>query len=127
MGVISMDELVALESKVWDALRTGDASADLESRAEAFLGVYPSGFADRSDHADQLADGPTIAEFEIVCPHVVVLSGNDVLFAYRANFRRPGPASPRESMFVSSVWSQRAGHWVNVFSQDTPVETHIDV
>ena len=30
---------------------------------------------------------------------------------------------PAESMYISSLWSRRAGEWVNVFSQDTPVET----
>ncbi len=50
----------------------------------------------------------------------MVLSDAEVLLSYRAEFRRPGPRSQRETMFVSSLWSHRDGRWVNVFSQDTP-------
>jgi len=39
---------VALESRVWDALVRGDADADADLLATDFLGVYATGFADRS-------------------------------------------------------------------------------
>ncbi|MCP3939319.1 MAG: nuclear transport factor 2 family protein, partial [Actinomycetia bacterium] len=118
--VIEIGEVIELETAVWFALQRGDAEADTESLSEDFLGVYPTGFADRADHVGQLADGPTVAEFALLDPRLIVLSDTDVLLSYRAEFRRPGPGSQREIMFVSSLWSQRDGGWMNLFSQDTP-------
>ena len=122
-GDMDLDAFIELETEVWDALRRGDAEADARLLAEDFLGVYPSGFADRSDHAGQLANGPTVAEFELNDARLIVLSDNDVLLSYRADWRRfsARERSAAESMYVSSLWSRRAGGWVNVFSQDSPV------
>ncbi|MEY2521831.1 MAG: hypothetical protein QOJ66_396 [Ilumatobacteraceae bacterium] len=122
-GDMDLDTFVELETKVWDALRLGDAEADARLLAEDFLGVYPSGFAGRSDHAGQLANGPTVAEFVLNDARLMVLSDNHVLLAYRADLRRfsAGARAPAESMYISSLWSRRADGWVNVFSQDSPV------
>ncbi|WP_217901017.1 nuclear transport factor 2 family protein [Rhodococcus sp. 06-1474-1B] len=56
---------INLESRVWDALANGDADADLELLSADFVGVYPTGFANRADHVNQLADGPSIASYSI--------------------------------------------------------------
>jgi hypothetical protein len=119
---MDLDGCVELETKVWDALRRGDAEEDARLLAEDFVGVYPSGFADRSDHAGQLANGPTVADFELHHARLLVVSANDVLLSYRAEYHRlsNGQRGAAESMYVSSLWSQRSGRWVNVFSQDTP-------
>ncbi len=107
---------------MWDALRRGDVEEDNRLLADDFLGVYASGFADRSDHAGQLVNGPTVAEFQLRDARLTVLSDDDVLLSYRADYRRVTTfdQAPVESMYISSLWSQRAGSWVNVFSQDTP-------
>jgi hypothetical protein len=114
--------LTKLETEVWDALRRGDSDEDNRLLAEDFLGVYPTGFADRSDHVGQLADGPTVAEFELSEAQMMVLSDHEVMLSYRADWRRHGGdgGGGRQSTYVSSLWSQRDGRWVNVFSQDTP-------
>jgi hypothetical protein len=59
---------------------------------------------------------------------MMVISADDALLSYRADFRRPaGDASePVESMYISSLWSRRAGRWVNVFSQDSPRQYGVD-
>jgi hypothetical protein len=118
----SLELLIDLESQVWDALVRGDPDADRRLLADDFVGVYPTGFADRTDHADQLAGGPTISSFEIVEPRAVPLTPSSALLCYRARYRRArsGGESREEVMFVSSLWLERAGAWVNVFSQDTP-------
>ena len=122
-GDMDLGAFVELETKVWEALQLGDAEADARLLAEDFLGVYPSGFADRSAHAGQLASGPTVAEFELRDARLMVLSDNHVLLAYRADWRRVSARgrAPVESMYISSLWSRREGGWVNVFSQDSPV------
>jgi hypothetical protein len=122
---MDLDAFIELERNVWDALRRGDAAEDARLLAEDFLGVYPSGFADRSDHAAQLANGPTVADFELHEARMMVLTDNDVLLSYRADWHRltTGQRGARQSMYVSSLWSRRSGRWVNVFSQDSPADT----
>ncbi len=119
---LSIADFIRLETEVWYALVGGDAQADARLLSDDFLGVYPSGFADRSDHVGQLADGPTVAEFELSEERLVTLTNTVVLFSYRADFRRSrsAEASEREVMYVSSLWCLRNDSWVNVFSQDTP-------
>ena len=53
-GDMDLNAFIELETEVWDALRRGDAEADARLLAEDFLGVYPSGFAGRSDHAGRV-------------------------------------------------------------------------
>ena len=120
--MIEIDELIALETKVWVALQAGDQAADMDALADDFLGVYPSGFSDRADHVGQLDRGPTVSEFVLFDARILTLSDCDAVLAYRAEFRRPGSETEWETMFVSSVWSKRDDRWVNVFSQDTPAE-----
>lgn len=118
--MIELDELVALETQVWTALQTGNADADTALLAEDFVGVYPTGISDRAGHVDQLVQGPTVAEFELFDAQLIGVSPHDALLVYRAEYRRTGSGPDREAMFVSSLWSERDGRWVNIFSQDTP-------
>jgi hypothetical protein len=114
---------VDLETQVWDALARGDADADRALLASDFVGVYPTGFADRSDHANELADGPTMASFSITGSRLIRLSAAAVMLCYRADYRplRHGVAGvDDETMYISSLWTESEGRWTNIFSQDTP-------
>ncbi len=121
---MDLNTFIELETRVWEALRRGDAAEDARLLAEDFLGVYSTGFANRSDHAGQLANGPTVAEFELHDARLMVISDNDALLSYRAVWRRMtnGTVGAPESMHISSLWSRRSGEWLNVFSQDSPTE-----
>lgn len=112
--------LLEREHGVWRALVTGDAVADRQALSDDFLGVYPTGFAGRSDHVDQLAAGPTVAEYELTDARVVPVGADAALLVYHATFQRRG-RDDREQMYVSSLWCRRGDRWVNTFSQDTPV------
>ncbi len=118
----TLDFLISLETDVWDALVRGDAAADRALLAPDFLGVYPTGFAGRDDHADQLESGPSVDTYTITDARVVEVAVDTKLLSYRADYRRPGAMpGPMASMYVSSLWTMRDDRWVNVFSQDTPV------
>ena len=110
---------VELETRVWQALVDGDAEADQQYLSDDFLGVYPSGFAAREDHAGQLDDGPTVASYGLSQARFRRISDHAVMLSYRADFERPGD-STTIIWYVSSLWSRRDGGWVNTFSQDTP-------
>lgn len=115
-----VETLLELEHAVWRALVDGDPDADERCLSDDFVGVYPNGYADRSDHVSQLVDGPTVDEYELRDARVVAVTDHAALLVYRAVYRRPG-RKVREEMYVSSLWCRRAGRWVNTFSQDTPV------
>jgi hypothetical protein len=117
----ALSEILNLEKQVWMALVEGNAIADRALLSADFLGVYPTGFANRDDHVGQFADAPTMAEFELSDERLRVLTPDIVLLSYKADYLRPG-ATTREAMLISSLWERRNDVWVNSFSQDTPVQ-----
>jgi hypothetical protein len=114
-----IEQFIRLESEVWEALANGDGETDGRLLSDDFLGVYTVGFADRAAHVAQLADGPTVSEFSLGEARLMVLADDMVLLAYRAQFTRPGEDAA-EAVLISSIWREREGRWVNIFSQDTP-------
>jgi hypothetical protein len=118
--------LLGLETQVWDAICRGDAEADGRLLSEDFVGVYPTGFAGRAAHVAALANGPTIAEYALHDARMIVITERDAMLCYRADYRVPG-SDATASMYVSSLWSERDGEWVNTFSQDTSAAAHNDM
>ena len=114
-----IEQFIRLEREVWEALVNGDGEADGRLLSDDFLGVYTVGFADRAAHVAQLANGPTVSEFALGEARLMELSDDMVMLAYRAEFTRPGDDAT-ESVLISSIWCERDGRWVNIFSQDTP-------
>lgn len=110
---------VDLESRVWDALASGDVDADRNLLSDDFVGVSPTGFANRADHTGELTDGPTVASFTITDARLIDVSADSVMLCYRAVYQRLNE-SAGDVMFVSSLWVNRGGRWWNTFSQDTP-------
>ena len=113
-----LDGFLALETQVWEALVAGDPAADAALLTEDFLGVYPSGFAGRADHAGQLEAGPVMISYQLDSARLMVIGADHVLLSYRATYARVGGAG--EVMFISSLWQCIDGNWRNSFSQDTP-------
>lgn len=112
-------ELLQAEDRVWRALQAGDVAADAALLAPDFLGLYPSGYAGRADHAGQLAAGPTVASYAITQARALPLAEGLALLTYLASYHRPG-GGQAEQMWVSSLWRREAAGWINLFSQDTP-------
>jgi hypothetical protein len=111
---------VDLEAGVWDALVAGDSAADRSRLTADFLGVYPSGFADRDEHTEQLADGPTMTSYSIDEARTFDVSHDAVMLAYLATFVSAGESAEKQ-MYISSLWQRFDDEWLNTFSQDTPV------
>ncbi|UWQ73376.1 nuclear transport factor 2 family protein [Leisingera sp. M658] len=112
-------EILTLETKVWEALVSGDPEADGRMLSEDFLGVYPSGFSGKAGHCDQLKDGPVMAQFRLSDAQLRVITEQAVLLSYRARYRSSG-SSCWQVMLISSLWEKSASGWLNTFSQDTP-------
>ncbi|MCF6232233.1 MAG: nuclear transport factor 2 family protein [Rhodobacteraceae bacterium] len=116
------DAFLALETSVWQAMVTGDAKADTALLTADFLGVYPSGFAGRADHAGQLEHGPVMQMFHLDQARLTVITPDHVLLSYRATYRRIN--GPQEVMYITSLWQHTTDGWMNSFSQDTPATLH---
>ncbi|MCX7558537.1 nuclear transport factor 2 family protein [Sulfitobacter sp. F26204] len=108
------------EQQVWDALVSGDVSADETLLGDAFLGVYSDGFATKQDHSGQLANGAMVLGYDMHDIKVLPLGPEHALISYRACFRRSSN-DQNEVMFVSSIWQNDGDRWINIFSQDTPL------
>lgn len=115
-----LNDLTAMENRVWQALVEGDAQADAALLSKDFLGVYPDGFAGKTDHSGQLKEGPTVAHFTLSELRARAFGPSHALLSYRASFQRMGADAPEEVMFVTSVWQRAGASWINIFSQDTP-------
>jgi hypothetical protein len=114
-----LTEMEECETNVWEALLRGDMEADQAALHTRFLGVYPDGFASRSEHVQQLENGPTISSYKISEQKVLQLGRDLALFSYRADFTKPGH-NESEVAYVSSIWERHDTGWLNIFSQDTP-------
>lgn len=115
-----LEDILALEEKVWQALADGDPQADGQMLSEDFLGVYPSGFSDKAGHCGQLEAGPVMAEYRLSAAQLRCVSQDAVLLSYRADYR-PAGSEEWQAMLISSLWERQADGWINSFSQDTPL------
>jgi len=113
-----LEAFIALETQVWNALVSGDPVADAALLTADFLGVYPSGFAGRADHAGQLSNGPVMLSYDLDQARLRVIGADHALLSYRATYARVGGTS--EVMYITSLWQRIDGRWRNSFSQDTP-------
>jgi hypothetical protein len=110
-------KLKPYEIKVWEALVLGNKQADVTLLDQSFLGVYPTGFAGKAEHMQQLDNGPTIESYELSAFKVLHLSSDCGLLSYRADFIKKHQTL-YEAMYVSSIWQRRGEGWINLFSQD---------
>lgn len=114
-----LEEILSLETLVWQALVDGDSLADARMLTTDFLGVYPSGFSTKAEHCGQLSDGPVMKSFALSQPKLREISPSAVLLSYCADYQRTGSAN-KDVMYITSLWERGAGGWLNSFSQDTP-------
>lgn len=114
-----LEELKVCEISVWDAFVLGDGEADKAALDSAFLGVYSDGFACKSDHVQQLANGPSVDVYALSELKVIQMGSDHAVLSYRADFTRIAH-TVSEAMNVSSIWRRKGSSWTNIFSLDTP-------
>jgi hypothetical protein len=112
-----LDFFLALERKVWEALKAGDIACDRALLADDFLGVYDSGFGTKHEHVAQLHSGPVVADYSTEQARLKRLTPTLGLLSYKATWHDHHGAS--RAFFITSIWAERDGKWVNIFSQDT--------
>lgn len=109
------------ESAVWEALKEKDKSGDAALLANDFVGLYKDGFGSRAEHVAQIDDKYQLSEFRLDDVRVKLISEDVAIIMYRASCRATGSwaADCAKPMYISSIWVNRAGNWINIFSQDT--------
>ena len=118
MDINELNFFLELETKVWEALVTGDMQADASLLADDFLGVYSSGMAGKEEHAAQLEGGPTVADYSLSDARIVILAEDIFLLSYLARWRCTANGK-QEAMYITSIWKKIGEAWLNIFSQDT--------
>ena len=119
---------VAKEKEVWEALKNKDKAADARLLADDFVGLYGTGFATKADHINQMDDRYTLEVYKILDVKVIRLRPTMVLLLYKGTCKGTGEWAQvcARSDYISSLWVERDGQWLNLFSQDTIAETAAD-
>jgi len=95
MDTAMIEKFVDLETGVWEALLNGDGQADAALLSADFLGVYETGFSNRTEHAAMLGNGPIVLNYQIEDARLRVVTDKAVLLSYLACYTKPAdPASP---------------------------------
>ena len=108
--------ITSYEKQVWQALVSGDKTADAALLSDDFVGVYPDGFAKKADHTDQLNQGPTVQSYTLDGLRIMQLGTDHAVLSYHACFRRVGKTAD-EKMYVSSIWQREGSTWINILSR----------
>ncbi len=119
MDTKMIDKFVGLETRVWEALVDGDGVADTALLSDDFLGVYEAGFSNRTDHVAMLDNGPIVVTYRIEDARLQVVGDKAAMLSYLACYTKLADPAKQERMYVSSLWEQIDGRWLNTFSQDT--------
>lgn len=119
MNTEMIEKFVALETGVWEALVSGDGVADTALLSEDFLGVYETGFSNRTGHAAMLDNGSIVLKYRFEDARLRVVGDKAALLSYLACYTKPVDPAKEERMYVSSLWQEIDGQWINTISQDT--------
>lgn len=66
-----------------------------------------------------LDNGPIVLKFRIEEARLRVVGDKAALLSYLACYTKPADPAKQERMYVSSLWEETDGRWLNTFSQDT--------
>lgn len=113
------DEIVAKEREGLDALKTGDLEKFGRITSDKAIFVDAQGPATKAQVLANVA-GFTLSDYSMENMQYVRLSKKAGLISYKIHEK--GVSHGKEftaQAYVSSIWSQRSGEWVCLFSQET--------
>jgi hypothetical protein len=111
--------VMQMERKQWDLAKRKDKTAAASLMAEDFVDVGESGVVNRTKVLETFGQA-TINSFTLDQMQAVALAPTVVLVTYKATAQGSAQGHPLPSpTYVSSVWVNRGGHWLNVLYHDT--------
>jgi Domain of unknown function (DUF4440) len=112
-------QIVAKEREGLDGLKTGNVEIFANLTAEEAVFVDAAGLATKAEVMKNVA-GFTLTDYSMEEVRFVPLSTESGLISYKIHEK--GVSHGHEfaaQAYVSSIWAQRAGKWVCLFSQET--------
>src|SRR5580700_5076788 len=112
-------QIVAKEREGLDALKIGNVEAFANLTAEEAVFVDAAGLATKAEVVKNVA-GFTLTEYSMEDVRFVPLSAESGLISYKIHEK--GVSHGHEftaQAYISSIWADRAGKWVCLFSQET--------
>src|SRR5208282_4057707 len=112
-------QIVAKEREGLDALKTSNLEIFANLTAEEAVFVDAAGLATKADVMKNVA-GFTLTDYSMEDVRFVPLSAESGLISYKIHEK--GVSHGHEfaaQAYVSSIWAQRAGKWICLFSQET--------
>jgi len=112
-------QIVAKEREGLDALKSGNVEIFANLTAEEAVFVDAAGLATKADVMKNVA-GFTLTDYSMEDVRFVPLSAESGLISYKIHEK--GVSHGHEfaaQAYVSSIWAQRAGRWLCLFSQET--------
>jgi len=115
-------QILANETAVWDAAKTGDMKRFAALVADDARMIFASGVMTKQDYIQTMAKR-TITEYSIEHFQAFLPIEGTVITLYEATVAGTsnGKAFPTSRLRESSIWVQRAGKWVAVWNQETPI------
>jgi hypothetical protein len=117
------EKILVKEREGLDALKTGSLGAFADLTAEEAVFVDAAGPASKADVMKNVA-GFRLTDYAIEDVRFVPLSDVSGLISYR--IAEKGVSHGHEfaaQVYVSSIWAERGGKWVCLFSQETAART----
>ena len=117
-----LSEIMANEKAVWEAAKLRDMRRFDALVADDARMVFTSGIMTKQEYADAVAKR-TITDYSLKNFQAFMPVEGTVITLYQASVSgtSDGKAFPTTTMRESSVWIQRAGKWVAVWNQETPI------
>jgi ketosteroid isomerase-like protein len=115
------EQIVAKEREGLDALKVGDVQHFADLTADDAVFVDPHGPAGKAQVMKNVA-GFSLTDYQMEDVSFVQISPTAGLISYKSTEK--GVSHGKEfaaQVYVSSVWGQRGGKWVCLFSQETAV------
>ncbi len=116
------DQIAAQERAELDALKSGDIPAFGAFIAEDAIFADASGAANKAEVVKNIAN-MRLTDFAMTDIRFVALSPDSGLIVYR--LAESGSSHGKDftaKVMVSALWARRAGKWVCLFSQETPMK-----
>jgi len=114
-----LDEIVAMERQGLDSLKSGNLAIFASLTADDAVFIDPHGPASKAEVMKNVAEF-RLQDYSIEDVKLVRLSERSGLIAYK--LAEKGSSHGREftaKVFVSSIWAERDGKWMCLFSQET--------
>ena len=115
-------QMLGNERAVWDSAKTRDMQRFAELVADDARMIFASGVITKQEYMQAVAKR-TITEYSIEKFQAFLPNGETVITLYEATVAGTsnGKAFPPSRLRESSVWVLRAGKWVAVWNQETPI------